>query len=210
MNRDGLPVSLGYLFDGALERAPEAAAILERDESISYARLDARCNRVANGLASLGVRAGDRVALMFTNDARFVECFFGAIRLGAVALPLNTRMSDEPLEYVLRDADAPVVIANQSQADRALGMAGRVAGLRPVLLDESGTAQVFSEASAALPRRAVESDEICMQPYTSGSTGKPKGVQLTHRGQIWNTDVVRRAIEANSTERALVAVPPVS
>ena len=50
-------------------------------------------------------------------------------------------------------------------------------------------------------------DDICFQPYTSGSTGKPKGVLLTHRGQLWNADIVRKTQLIDETERALVAVP---
>src|SRR5262249_53407373 len=62
-------------------------------------------------------------------------------------------------------------------------------------------------ATPALPRRAPGFDDICMQPYTSGSTGKPKGVLLTHGGQVWNADVLRKAMLIDEDERALVAVP---
>jgi acyl-CoA synthetase (AMP-forming)/AMP-acid ligase II len=66
---------------------------------------------------------------------------------------------------------------------------------------------LLSAASPTLPRRRTAPAEVCMQPYTSGSTGKPKGVLLTHGGQLWNADVVRKAILCDETERALVAVP---
>jgi long-chain acyl-CoA synthetase len=66
---------------------------------------------------------------------------------------------------------------------------------------------LLAEASPELSRRSTAPDEICMQPYTSGSTGKPKGVLLGHGGQIWNADILRKAILCDETERALVAVP---
>ena len=61
---------------------------------------------MANALAALGVGAGDRVALLFNNDVRFLETLFGAMRLGAVAVPLNIRMGDEALRYVVEDSEA--------------------------------------------------------------------------------------------------------
>jgi acyl-CoA synthetase (AMP-forming)/AMP-acid ligase II len=66
---------------------------------------------------------------------------------------------------------------------------------------------VLAAATPTRARRATAFDEVCMQPYTSGSTGKPKGVLLTHGGQLWNADIMRKALLADDTERALIAVP---
>ena len=87
-----LPDNLGYLFDAPLALSPSSPALYQDDAQVSYAELDARCNRIATGLARLGVVAGDRVALMFSNDVRFIESLLGPMRLGAVTVPLNTRM----------------------------------------------------------------------------------------------------------------------
>src|SRR4030095_9038213 len=66
---------------------------------------------------------------------------------------------------------------------------------------------VLAGAEPTLAPRATAFDDICMQPYPSGSTGKPKGVLLTHGGQVWNADILRKALLADDTERALIAVP---
>ena len=92
-----LPDNLGYLFDTACALTPSKPAVFQGDTVLTYAELDARANRVANALAALGVTAGNRVALLFNNDFRFLETLFGAMRLGAVAVPLNIRMGDEAL-----------------------------------------------------------------------------------------------------------------
>ena len=208
-----LPDNLGYLFDAPLRLAPSSLAVLQDDVRITFAELDARCNRVATGLARLGVGAGDRVALMFSNDFRFLESLFGPMRLGAVSVPINTRMGDEALRYVVEDAEATVLIANRAMADRARVLAGRVATLEHVVVDgpaaDGGIVydELLASGSPGLARRATASDEVCMQPYTSGSTGKPKGVLLTHGGQVWNADILRKAMLIDETERALVAVP---
>lgn len=82
-----LPDNAGYLFDAPLKLTPARPAVLQDETVLTFENLDARCNQMANALRDLGVRAGDRVALMFSNDYRFLELLFGPMRLGAVAVP---------------------------------------------------------------------------------------------------------------------------
>ena len=209
-----LPDNLGHLFDAPLRLTPDAPAVLQGDTVLSFAELDARVNRMANALDGLGVRAGDRVALMFSNDWRFLEALFGPMRLGAVAVPLNTRMGDDALRYVVEDAEAAVVVANAAMAERAHAVAGALPGVRHLVVDGAAAGvnavayePLLAAAAPTRPRRRTTPDEICMQPYTSGSTGKPKGVLLAHGGQVWNADILRKAILCDAAERALIAVP---
>ena len=130
-----LPDNLGHLFDAPLRLAPSSPALFQDDVRLTYAELDTRCNRVATGLARLGVGAGARVALMFSNDFRFLESLFGPMRLGAVTVPLNTRMGDDALRYVVEDAEATVLIANRGMAERARAMATAVPRLKHVIVD---------------------------------------------------------------------------
>lgn len=219
MPSSALPDTLGRLFEAPLERDPSATAVIQADRHLSYGELDSRCNRLANALLELDVGYGDRVALLFDNDFRFLECCFGAMRIGAVPVPLNIRMGDDALAFVLDDCEASVMIASAGMASRAGELAPRVPRVRNLLVggvsDTSPAAPLetmaydtaLSGASSELAQRRVDPHSVCMQPYTSGSTGKPKGVLLTHHGQIWNTDIVRGSIGASQSERGLVAVP---
>ena len=211
-----LPDNLGFIFDAPLKLAPQLPAVLQDETVLTFEELDARCNQMANALRQLGVRAGDRVALMFSNDYRFLESLFGPMRLGAVSVPLNTKMGDEALAYVIADSEAQVLIANPALAARARALADRLPGIKHLIVagpepeELDGTLEyeaVLEAASPILDRRRTDPDEICMQPYTSGSTGKPKGVLLSHGGQIWNADMMRKAKLVDHTERALIAVP---
>jgi long-chain acyl-CoA synthetase len=208
-----LPDNVGHLFDVPLALIPDQPAVLQGDIVLTYAALDKRCNRLASALRDLGVEAGHRVALMFSNDFRFLESLFAPMRLGAVPVPLNTRMGDAALQYVIEDAEAAVMIANRAMAERARGLAARIPRLTHVIVDDPTLDDALSyepllaASSPVLARRSTRADEICMQPYTSGSTGRPKGVLLDHGGQIWNADVLRKAILCDHRERGLVAVP---
>jgi long-chain acyl-CoA synthetase len=208
-----LPENLGHIFDVPLHLQPTAPAILQDDVVLTFRDLDERCNRMANALVSLGIGAGDRVALMFSNDYRFVESLLGAMRIGAVPVPLNIRMGDEAITYVLADSEAVVLIANSEMAARARCLVPHVPRVRHFIVDgdAAGKAlnynQILQAAPPSFPRRKTAPDDVCLQPYTSGSTGKPKGVLLTHGGQIWNIDVLCKLEALDDRERALVAVP---
>ena len=208
-----LPQNLGHLFDVPLKLQPTAPALLQDDVVLTFGDLDERCNRMANALVSLGVQPGDRIALMFTNDYRFIESLLGAMRVGTVPVPLNIRMGDEALIYVIADSEAVVLIANSEMADRARHLVPQVPSLRHFIVDGEATGeslnydQVLQASSHVFARRNTAPDDVCMQPYTSGSTGKPKGVLLTHSGQIWNTDLLCKLEAFDYRERALVAVP---
>jgi long-chain acyl-CoA synthetase len=190
---------LGYLTKDAVRLWPDRPALIQDDLAFSYAELDQRADRVAGWLAGRGVVAGSRVALLWNNDIRYVEAFLGIMRAGAVAVPLNARQNDETLSYVLADAGCEGILAGPGEEDRARALAG--ARLFVADPDEPQQAEPMGEP------RSHDPDAPCMQPYTSGSTGRPKGVPLTHRGQIWCADMVRKCYLFDETERALLAAP---
>lgn len=193
---------LGYLIDHAVRLFPEREALIQADLTLTYADLDERCNRVAAGLLEHDIRPGDRVALLWPNDVRYMESMFGTMRAGAVAVPLNIKLGDDALTYVLENSDSVAIIAHPSLAERGLTLAEGVPTVRFVVGPDE-----LQASSPVFERPPYTPDDVCFQPYTSGSTGRPKGVLLTHRGQIWNADVVRKALLVDETERALVAVP---
>jgi len=208
-----LPESLGYLFDAPLALAPSRPAVLQDDLALSFQVLDERCNRLANALLSLGAKPGARIGLLFGNDFRFVESLLAPMRIGAVTVPLNIRMGDDALAYVVNDAEAEIVVASAGLAHRARTLLDRLPRVRHLIVDGPPLAGslaydgLLDNASCELARRRIDPEAICLQPYTSGSTGNPKGVLLAHAGQIWNADLVRKAGAFDQTERGLIAVP---
>jgi long-chain acyl-CoA synthetase len=193
---------LGYLTADAVRLHPGRPALRQDDAVISYAKLDERADRVAGWLAGEGVRPGCRVALLWRNDIGYVETLLGAMRAGATAVPLNSRQNDETLQYVLSDSGSTGILVGPGEADRGRALAGLSAACRFV----AGPAETQQAPRLArLPRH--DPDTPCMQPYTSGSTGRPKGVPLTHRGQIWCADIVRKCYLFDETEVALLAAP---
>src|SRR5579884_2306412 len=193
---------LGYLFADAVMLYPNREALIQEGLTLTYQELDDRCNRVARGLIDRGIKPGDRVALLWSNDIRYMESMFGVMRAGAVAVPLNIKLGDGALDYVLTNSDSVAMIAGPDMEGRARRLAAHIPAIRFVVGPDD-----LQQADAEFERPPYSPDDVCFQPYTSGSTGRPKGVLLTHRGQIWNADIMRKAHLVDETERALVAVP---
>ena len=84
-------MNFGAIFDASVALRPDAEALISDDVRVRYAELEARTNRVANGLAELGIGAGSHVAVLVKNDVRFVETLLGALRAGATVTPATTR-----------------------------------------------------------------------------------------------------------------------
>ena len=202
----GLPMTttdhLGHLTADVVALHPDRPALSQADLTLTYAELDERADRVAGWLNVRGVVPGDRVGLLWSNDVRYVEALLGTMRAGAVAVPMNVRQSDEVLVYILSDAECVGVLAGPGETGRGQWLAGQATCSRFVAApDELQTGEQLVETAPCGP------DTICMQPYTSGSTGRPKGVPLTHGGQLWCADVLRKIYLFDETDVALLAAP---
>ena len=208
--------NLGFFFDAALARTPDKVAIIDlfggRERAVTYAMLDARMDGVARMLARLGVAAGERVGMIVGNRVEFIEFFFGAMRMGAIPVPLNTRLARDTLSYVLADADCVAVLVDPASGRDALSVAAGVPLAHRLLLDEHAPGFLAYEDELARPAPDVappplDDDAQAFQPYTSGSTGRPKGAIMTHRGMLWYVDYNQRYWPTEPDARGLVALP---
>jgi long-chain acyl-CoA synthetase len=206
--------NLGYFFDASVRRLPDKVAIFDlhggTERRSTYRQLDQRMDRAAEMLARLGVRAGDRIAMLVGNRTEFIEFFFGSMRMGAIPLLLNTRLSASTLEQLIADAGCKLGLFDPGCNRNALAIASRV----PVrlLLDQDGDGFLSFEQELAKPAPAVvpppiAPDTQAFQPYTSGSTGRPKGAIMTHRGMLWYVAYNQRYWPSDENGRGLIALP---
>ncbi len=177
-----------HLFDLVRARLPSDPAgslFIETPEGrrYSYADLVARSGAYAAALIGLGVKPGDRVAVQVEKSAEVVFLYLGAVRAGAVYLPLNTAYTDPEIAYFLSDAEPTVFVCDPGR-EATLGTVAREARV-PVLrtLDSSGSGPLAEAADAArsdvadVPRGP---DDLAAILYTSGTTGRSKGAMLSH------------------------------
>jgi 2-furoate---CoA ligase len=150
-----LALSLLY----AAERTPRAEALVGENVRLTYSELRQTAARIATGLESRGVRAGDRVACVLHNDPETVELYWAAQWLGACVVPLSYRLSEADLDYCIDDCGAKLVVRKPSEVAELAG-----SHEHPGALD-------------------LDEDAHSIQLYTSGTTGRPKGVPRSHRAE---------------------------
>ncbi|MEU6553399.1 type I polyketide synthase [Streptomyces sp. NPDC046915] len=173
-------------------RFGDKIAFQDSRTSVTYGQLELRTGRLAGHLAGLGLRHGERVAVLLGNRVEVVESLLAVLRAGAVGVPMDTRSSDAELAHMLDDSAARVVFADREQSVRL----GRLLAERPevtvVPVDGTGTDRSagYEEWAATEPRVPAPDDlgldEVAWLLYTSGSTGTPKGVLSTQRSRLWS------------------------
>ncbi|HEU0300193.1 MAG TPA: amino acid adenylation domain-containing protein, partial [Longimicrobium sp.] len=152
-------------------RTPDAVAVVQGREALTYAQLDARADRLAHRLRALGVGPEARVGIHLQRSVELVVAMLAVLRAGGAYLPLDPTHPAERLAYMLEDADASVVLTHPHLRDTLPPTAARV-----VVLGEAE-----DEAVPDGPLPEVDPENAAYVIYTSGSTGRPKGVVVPHR-----------------------------
>jgi len=167
---------------------PDREALIYGDRVFTFQEVNTRSNRLANSLTALGVKSGDRVGLLMNNSNAFLETYFAASKIGAVLVPLNTRLSMPELEFILGDCGVTCfIIGNAFEEaveqmayfrERRLTICEDAARLTKVLDYEDLVAK-GSEEEPVVP---IDESDLNIIMYTSGTTGHPKGAMLSHNG----------------------------
>ena len=172
-------------------------AIIDAAGTWTYAELAERINRAGNALAGLGVRMESRVAMCLLDSVDFPAVFLGAIRIGAVPIPLNTLLTAADYDYMLRDSRAHTLVVSEELLPAFAPILDGQAWLREVVVVGSGgggggddgpaapgarrLADLLAAAGTELEPAPTTADDVAFWLYTSGTTGAPKGAMHLHR-----------------------------
>jgi long-chain acyl-CoA synthetase len=173
----------------------------ETERHVTFAELDRMAMAVARGLHARGFARGDRIAILSVNRSEYLAAYYGIMRAGLVAVPVNYRFPAATIAFILRDCGAKLVFCDPAHRAQC------PPGLPVVSFGTDGDEgfAAFLDAGS-FDTVTARPDEPAMFLYTSGSTGTPKGVVLSHQSHIW---VVRTRLEAQdiASQRFLVAAP---
>ena len=166
------------------------------DQRVTYAQLAQRVNRFGSGLRdSLGVRMEERLLLLLPDIPEFAYCFFGAIKIGAIPVPVNTLLRSNEYEYLFNDTRARVIVVDESLAHLVLQIPReRLEFLRTILVvgNAPGGTIAFSDFLAShsdqLTAAPTCRDDAAFWLYSSGSTGSPKGCVHLHHDMLVATE----------------------
>ncbi|PSM39807.1 o-succinylbenzoate--CoA ligase [Streptomyces dioscori] len=187
-------------------KTPHRTALIHDGTTLTYGGLYERTTRLAHALRARGVRRGDRIAYLGPNHPSYLETLFAAGTLGAVFVPLNTRLAGPEIAYQLEDSGAKVLVHGPESEGLVAGLPG-TCEVRTYVEVGAGYDQLLAAASEEAIDEPVTADDTCVIMYTSGTTGRPKGAMLTHGNLTWNAVNVLVDQDLIADERALVSAP---
>ncbi|MBC7289289.1 MAG: long-chain fatty acid--CoA ligase [Armatimonadetes bacterium] len=212
---DPLQTTFAELFvDTAREHADRPALIYE-GRHISYGALSEAVGALQAGLMEMGVRPGDRLAMMLPNSPEFAITFFAAQACGAEVVLLNILQAPPEIAYVINDSGARWLVAAGVFEDRLKETIPQCPGLRgivaagPVSLPQAATLEALISANAGTPITPAERspEDVAVLLYTSGTTGRPKGAMLSHRNVIWDAWAANQTLHVGPTDVFMGALP---
>ncbi len=195
-------------------KSPDKPVTLLDGNPMSYAELDEASDRLAAGLQDVGVHPGETVAIQLPNIPQFLISYFGVLKAGAVAVPLNPLLKGPEVAFHLGDSEAKVLVTYAdflSEAAKGAAEAG-VKEVFAVGIDDAGeAAKPFEHLLANAPEHPVfeprEPQDTAVIIYTSGTTGKPKGAELTHFTLYMNSDIPGRLFDMQDDDVSITVLP---
>lgn len=201
---DPLPASSPPWLAARARRDPHALALQDDRQSLSYAALAARVERLAARLVALGLRAGDRLAVLMDASCRFVEVVHAAQYCGATLVPVNTRSSSPEIATLLVDA-APRLLLHDRRHTAVLEETRSRVGWLPTV--EADDALDATPPANVPPPRPLDLAAVHTILYTSGTTGRPKGVMLTNANHAMSAAASRTNLGLAPGDRWLLLLP---
>ncbi|HWU09247.1 MAG TPA: long-chain fatty acid--CoA ligase [Streptomyces sp.] len=194
-------------------KTPDRTAVVHEGRTWTYRDLHRRVLRLAHALRALGAEHGDRVAYLAPNHPAFLETLFAAGTLGAVFVPLNTRLATTELAYNLADSGSAFLVHGPEQAEAARAAAAEAGVRRRISVagpDQDGALgyeELLAGAGTGPLDETVAPDDPCMIMYTSGTTGRSKGAVLSHANITWNSVNILVDTDLAGDEVTLVVAP---
>jgi fatty-acyl-CoA synthase len=188
---------------------PGKPALVQNGITTTYADLARATTGLAHGLRSRGVGRGDRIAFLGLNSVEMVIAMFATAQLGAVFVPVNTRLAAAELAYVFEHSGTGLLLVEDGLAAAVEHPAVADLGVDTVMFTRSagsGLDALMANDDSVIDE-AIDLDDLFMIQYTSGTSGRPKGVMLTHGNVVWNVYNLLIDIDLGSEEIALVTAP---
>ena len=178
---------IGEILEKSARNYPDKEALIQEGCRLTYRQLNERVNRLANRLFDLGVKKGDRIAILSKNSVRYMELYFAIARVGGITVPINWRLKKDELVYILKDSIPRVLFFSKEYASMVKGLKGELKTISHYILIDSNADWTLSfedmvkEGRPETPDMNLAVDDIAIQFYTGGTTARPKGVLWSHR-----------------------------
>ncbi|ASN06562.1 fatty acid--CoA ligase family protein [Virgibacillus necropolis] len=205
------------------QKLPNKPAYVFQEKATTYMELEGTITKFASRLQELGYQKGDHIALVVGNSPYYVTALYGALRLGAVVIPINPLYTSHEMTYILKNGDVKAVITMDVLMEKFEAIAEELPSVEHYISCESGK-EVSFDGYSILPKLksfstlvaegrvnfdtpSLDEEELAIILYTSGTTGKPKGAMLTHKNLYSNAKDVADYLTINGDDRVIAALP---
>jgi acyl-CoA synthetase (AMP-forming)/AMP-acid ligase II len=185
-------LNLGQILKVNAKKFPNTVALKDSERSFTYPELNKRVNRLAHSLLALGLKKGDKVAVLLENSIEIVEVYLATAKTGLVIVPINFRLIGPEVAYITSDSEARAFIAHDEFTPTVDSIRPSLENIPPgnyLVVGEKREgyrqyADLLSAAPESEPEAEVAPEDAWILIYTSGTTGKPKGVVRSHESHI--------------------------
>ncbi|MGI8393244.1 o-succinylbenzoate--CoA ligase [Leucobacter sp. W1038] len=204
---------IGPWIERKRERLRGVVALVHQGHRLTYDELAERIARLSRALHERGISKGDRVAYLGNNHQAFIEVLFATLNLGAIFVPLNTRLAAPELEYMLENSGATLLVFHSELSDLARAASWSTQIDQRIIVDgeaRAGVEELEAVISSGADQRIdtqVSLDDPAIILYTSGTTGHPKGAVISHGNITWNSFNVMVDYGVSPGERVLLISP---
>lgn len=203
-------MNLARLIEDAAQNYADKPALISDNQRINYNQLNRSVNAVAHLLKQTGIAKGDKVALMLPNVPEFVYCYFAAVKLGAVAVTLNTSSTAYELSYLLENSDAKVLITVESARKRYDGIKDKLSYCKNLIIvdsDDCPLKKALIDGPFSNPATEIDIGDPAVIIYTAGLTGKPLGAVLTHENLYSQSELLISIVKRTAEDKGLSLIP---
>ncbi len=215
-------LNLSVLLEASTQDYPDTTAVIFNEMKMSYRELNAAANMFANGLRKIGVKRGDKVAVMLPNLPYFPIAYYGILKMGATVVPFNVLFTGREVAYHLKDSDAVALVGFAMFAESAYDGFTQVETCKHLIVGSANPKEPFSHddanvidfnqflgmgGSPVFDTVQTNADDTAVILYTSGTTGSPKGAELTHSNMVMNAQGSVDLVDMKHGDVALVALP---
>jgi acyl-CoA synthetase (AMP-forming)/AMP-acid ligase II len=212
---------LGEIVARNARKFPTREAVIYGDTRLTYREFNARINRLAHALMDMGVKKGERVAILLFNCNQYLEAYFALAKMGAIAVPLNFRLHPEEVKYIINNSDAVALILGEAFVGAIRGIRKDLPQVRQYISVTEKPVEGMLHFESLLqkypddePLVLMEDDDPVFIMYTAGTTGRPKGAVITHKNQVvlWTMASLEVSRESDIGDMSLwrvCAAPPI-
>ncbi len=217
-------LNLATLLEDSVRDNPDHIAVIFNEMKLSYRAINAAANQVANGLATLGIQKGDKVALSCPNIPFFPIVYYGILKAGAVVVPLNVLLKSREIRYHLQDSEAKAYFCFEGTEQLPMGEMGyggfqgadgcdhfflitaNPAAPSPIA-DTKTMGALIAGQLPTFETVQTSSEDTAVILYTSGTTGQPKGAELSHLNMVMNARLADSLFGRTEGDIHLVVLP---